>query len=69
MKALYNSSLLSPVNSVYTLELMMRATFKQGIVAGLPTGVDVAHKFGEAGTPQSGSCMKRAWCTRWATRT
>lgn len=49
MKALYNSSLLSPVNSEYALELMTRATFKQGLVAGLPAGVEVAHKFGEAG--------------------
>jgi len=52
MKALYNSSLLSPVNSEYALELMTRATFKQGLVAGLPAEVEVAHKFGEAGTPQ-----------------
>ena len=52
MKALYNSSLLSPTNSEYALELMTRATFKQGLVSGLPAGVEVAHKFGEAGDDQ-----------------
>lgn len=52
MKALYNSSLLSPLDSDYALELMSRAEFNKGLVAGLPPGVDIAHKFGEAGTPE-----------------
>ncbi len=51
MKALYNSSYLSPTRSEYALELMTRAEFKNGLVAGLPAGTDVAHKFGEAGNP------------------
>ncbi len=51
MKALYNSSLLSPLNSERALELMTRSDFKAGLVAGLPQGVEVAHKFGEAGDP------------------
>lgn len=50
MKALFNSSFLSPMRSEYALELMTRADFKQGLVAGLPSGVEVAHKFGESGT-------------------
>jgi beta-lactamase class A len=49
MKALYNSSFLSPMHSDYALELMTRASFKRGLVAGLPAGVEAAHKFGEAG--------------------
>ena len=52
MKALYNSSLLGPIDSEYALELMTRAEFTKGLVAGLPPGIDIAHKFGEAGTPQ-----------------
>lgn len=52
MKALYNSSVLSPIDSEYALDLMTRAEFNKGLVAGLPAGVDIAHKFGEAGTPQ-----------------
>ncbi len=50
MKALFNSSLLGPMRSEYALELMTRSTFTKGLVAGLPKGVDVAHKFGEEGT-------------------
>lgn len=50
MKALFNSSLLGPLRSEYALELMTRSHFDRGIVAGLPPGVEVAHKFGEAGT-------------------
>jgi beta-lactamase class A len=52
MKALYNSALLGPLSSEYALELMTRAHFDRGLSAGLPAGVEVAHKFGEAGTEQ-----------------
>jgi beta-lactamase class A len=52
MKALYNSCLLSPIDSEYALELMTRAEFNKGLVAGLPAGIDIAHKFGEAGNPE-----------------
>jgi hypothetical protein len=37
------------MNSEHALELMTRSDFKSGLVAGLPSGVEVAHKFGEAG--------------------
>jgi beta-lactamase class A len=53
MKALYNSSFLSPVHSGYALGLLSRATFKDGLVAGLPPKLLVAHKFGEAGTDEA----------------
>jgi len=48
MKALYHSSLLSPISSEYALSLMLRSTWKHGLLAGLPPGVEVAHKFGES---------------------
>ena len=48
MKALYHSSLLSPMNSGYALDLMSRSRWGLGLLAGLPQGVEVAHKFGEA---------------------
>ncbi len=51
MKALYNSSYLSPIRSEYALELMTRSEFKSGLAAGLPASVEMAHKFGEAGDP------------------
>jgi beta-lactamase class A len=50
MKALFNSSFLGPMRSEYAMELMTRSTFTKGLVAGLPQGVDIAHKFGEEGT-------------------
>ncbi len=49
MKALYNSSFLSPIHSGYALGLLSRSTFRDGLLAGLPTKLLVAHKFGEAG--------------------
>lgn len=49
MKSLYNSALLSPIDSERALEMMTRADFDKGLIAGLPGGIDVAHKFGEAG--------------------
>lgn len=52
MKALYNSSLLSPMDSEYAVELMTRAKFDKGLVAGLPAGIEIAHHFGESGNAQ-----------------
>ncbi len=48
MKALYHSSLLSPMRSDHALDLMSRSTWGGGLLAGLPADVEVAHKFGEA---------------------
>lgn len=52
MKALYNGSYLSPINSEYALEMLTRCDFNQGIMAGLPEEVSVAHKFGESGNDE-----------------
>ncbi len=52
MKALYNSSYLSPLHSGYALGLLSRSTFTQGLLAGLPPKLTVAHKFGEAGSEE-----------------
>lgn len=46
-RILYNATYLSPEYSQKALALLSRATFAQGLVAGLPTGTQVAHKFGE----------------------
>ncbi|HMC96033.1 MAG TPA: serine hydrolase, partial [Flavobacteriales bacterium] len=48
-KVLYNSSLLSPRTSEYAMELLLHSEFQQGLLQGIPEGVQVAHKFGEAG--------------------
>lgn len=45
-RILYNSSYLSRENSQYLLELLSKTQFKDGLVAGLPKGIQVSHKFG-----------------------
>ncbi|MBX4199070.1 class A beta-lactamase-related serine hydrolase [Candidatus Parcubacteria bacterium] len=46
-RALYNASYLSAHVSDQALQLLTYTTFDNGIVAGVPAGVVVAHKFGE----------------------
>jgi beta-lactamase class A len=51
VSAIYESSYLPLPSSEAAISLLCQATFKEGIVAGLPAGTIVAHKHGEAGTP------------------
>lgn len=46
-RILYNGTYLSHKSSQYVLSLLTKSSFKQGIVAGVPDGVVIAHKFGE----------------------
>ncbi|HYV33420.1 MAG TPA: serine hydrolase, partial [Candidatus Limnocylindria bacterium] len=46
-RILFNATYLNYANSEKALELLSQATFKDGLAAGLPEGVSVAHKFGE----------------------
>jgi beta-lactamase class A len=46
-RILYNATYLSPAYSEQALKLLSQATFKDGLVAGVPKGTAVAHKFGE----------------------
>jgi beta-lactamase class A len=52
LKTLYNSTILTPPYSELALKLMSESTFNDGIRQGVPTDVVIAHKFGEAGTPE-----------------
>ena len=49
MRALYNGSYLNKENSEIGAELLSQCDFKRGLIAGLPQGTKVAHKFGESG--------------------
>jgi beta-lactamase class A len=46
-RSLYNGAYLSDDISNQALELMSKTTFTQGLVAGVPNGTIVSHKFGE----------------------
>ena len=46
-RSLYNSIFLRPENSEKILDLLTKTTFKDGLVAGVPEQITVAHKFGE----------------------
>lgn len=46
-RMLYNASFLNPELSEELLSLLTRSEFTDGLKAGLPSGVKIAHKFGE----------------------
>ena len=47
IRILYNASYLSRVSSEKALQMLSETDFKEGLVAGVPSGTVVAHKFGE----------------------
>lgn len=46
-RILYNSSYLSKTNSEHALQMLSLVDYKKALVAGIPEGITVAHKFGE----------------------
>ncbi len=46
-RILYNGTYLSDASSEKALSILSQATFANGLVAGVPAGTVVAHKFGE----------------------
>jgi len=48
-RVLYNASYLNKEMSSKALKLLTEVTFDKGLVAGVPKGIKVAHKFGERG--------------------
>jgi beta-lactamase class A len=46
-RILYNATYLSAENSENALSILSKATFTDGLVAGLPAGTVLSHKFGE----------------------
>lgn len=49
MRALFNAGYLSMKDSEFAIGLLTKSDFKNGITNGLPSNVQVAHKFGESG--------------------
>lgn len=49
-RILFNSSYLSRENSEKALRLLDATDYNDALPAGVPPGIQVAHKFGEAGT-------------------
>ena len=59
-RMLYNASYVSIQSANEILSLLSQSTFRNGIVAGVPSGVKVSHKFGEAeGVGEDGSIQSR----------
>jgi hypothetical protein len=48
-RVLYNATYLNHADSEHLLDLLSQSSFTKGLVAGVPAGVAVAHKFGERG--------------------
>ncbi len=46
-RILYNATYLNRTLSERALDILSKATFKDGLVAGVPEGSTVAHKYGE----------------------
>ena len=49
LRILYNSTFLDNNSSEYGMSLLTQCRFNDGIKAGIPASVTIAHKFGEAG--------------------
>ena len=49
MEGIYNAGYLTIDDSELAADLLTNCDFKLGLVGGIPTNVEIAHKFGEAG--------------------
>lgn len=59
-RVLYNSTYVSHTLSEKVLEVLGQTNFTSGLIAGVPTGIQVAHKFGERTvTDQAGQPIER----------
>ena len=57
LDVLYNVGYLTIHDSEYACSLLSQSDFKNGILAGLPEGTKVIHKFGETGTESEGNAQ------------
>jgi hypothetical protein len=54
-RILYNATYLGREHSEWALTLLAASTWRDGLVGGVPAGVEVAHKFGEKSDPRDGT--------------
>jgi beta-lactamase class A len=55
LRVLYNASYIGMDDAEYALKLMTETTFRDGMLKAIPSGITVAHKFGEWGEPMPGA--------------
>ncbi|MBX7051097.1 MAG: class A beta-lactamase-related serine hydrolase [Flavobacteriales bacterium] len=60
LSAVFNGSYFNEENSEYAMELLSTSDFKNGMVAGLPPGMPIVHKFGEWSDGKSASQFHEA---------
>lgn len=53
-RTLYNATFLNPAMSERALELLSEVDFKEGLVAGTPSTIKIAHKFGQYADSEDG---------------
>jgi beta-lactamase class A len=62
LMVLYNASYLNREDSEEALELLSKTNFQDGIVAGVPAGINISHKFGEREVAGSGGVRELHDC-------
>lgn len=60
-RLLYNSTYLTNDDSEKALELLSRSDYRDGLIAGVPPTLSIAHKFGQYGTPAAKSDDIAEW--------
>lgn len=54
-RILYNATYLNKEHSEWALDVLSKSEFRAGLVSGVPSGINVAHKFGEKSDSNSGT--------------
>jgi beta-lactamase class A len=53
LRILYSATYLNSINSEKALDILSKTTFADGLAAGVPAGVAIAHKYGEYALAQN----------------
>lgn len=54
-RILYNATYLNKEHSEWALAVLSKSEFRAGLISGVPSGINVAHKFGEKSDADSGT--------------